>query len=115
MERIVEDDDGVGLLGGAEGEADVPVGVKPVLFNDVQDCVTVETCWPGTRRTALIIISCMHGRHAYSFKGAMADTTFGLFANKLAMVIIILSVRCTLVAFECHPGKLNLWPELSKL
>lgn len=45
----------------------------------------------------------------------MADTTFGSFANMLAMVIIILSVRCTFVALECHPGKLNLWPELSKL
>lgn len=112
----MEDDDGVGFLGRAEGEADVAIGVEPILSYDVQDCVPVKPCWPGTRRSLLINVCHMYrGHHAYSFKGAMAETTFGLFANMLAIVIIILSVRCTFVALECHPGKLNLWPELSKL
>lgn len=46
LERIVNEHDCVGLLGGAKGEANVSIRIEPILFDDGKHIRAVKSSGP---------------------------------------------------------------------
>ena len=122
----MEEDNGVALLGSTEGESivrnesairdivqnyqnapNITVRVVPVLANHAEHRIPVKTCRPKVQHEERVLMrssAFINSIRAHSFSGAMIDTTLLWVANMDAICLIMLSVRCTLVLFECHPG-----------